>query len=534
MRKIQFSMKTLAAAAIALFMAGCANDETAQDSTAKHPGIKGMTEFAVVDNGANAKALPAMRTMGIYTGSSIKFYWTSNDRLWINNTAAMPPLKASSRSDIPDTGGKELTAKFYFDGIYSAPSYPVRYTGNGNPVGDKVTIKSVQAQQTPNDGSHIGTDGDCGTAVANRQSDGSYQFTLAHKASYLTFMPYYSKVFDPSVKVTQIKVTADQAVAGTYDFNDSGIQVATGTSTSTSITLTLNGGGDNGFAIPNIADYSQNAAIMVLAPGTYDNFTVEYTLYDQVTNVTGTICKNYGTVTCNEGKNKKVAADLAVINHGDKLYMWDAQQDYWYGYESEQPVLNGITSQHAPKSKANDPTRWYNDVNAPTGSTVTAAGRASICPNVNEMLWYVFRGDPHWDGDRPFSFAKHLYKGGMWFKKKGIIMSENGLDATTMKNMYKGTDYRPVGTGWSRINSSIVTGVPSNVNNYFFLPAINFFWQGSFYGSGKMGEYGDYWTSSASNVNNSNENAFNLAFGVNTAGVYNSLREKGAMTIAFE
>jgi len=61
-----------------------------------------------------------------------------------------------------------------------------------------------------------------------------------------------------------------------------------------------------------------------------------------------------------------------------------------------------------------------------------------------------------------------------------------------------------------------------------------FFFNGKFDGSGKMGEYGDYWTSSASNVNNSNENAFNLAFGGGSAGIYNSLRRKGAMTIKLE
>ena len=336
------------------------------------------------------------------------------------------------------------------------------------------------------------------------------------------------------MKVTQIKVKADQAVAGTYDFDDTGIKLVNATSTSQSVTLTFNGGNTNGFEIPNVQNYAKNAAIMVIAPGSYTNFTVEYTLYDQITKVTGTVCKNYGNVTCAVGKNKKVAADLAIINRGNKLYMWDALKDYWWGYENEQPVLNGVTNPHFPKNKASDPQRWYYDVNAPTGEAVGAGGYAFKCPNVNEMLWYICKGNPHWDGEKLFSFAKHLYKGGMWFKKKSVIMSENNLNSATMRDKFNGTDYRPVGTGWPRINNNIASGSPSNINNYFFLPAINFFWQGSFYGSGKMGEYGDYWTSSASNQNNSNENAFNLAFGSNTAGVYNSLREKGAMTIAFE
>ena len=89
------------------------------------------------------------RTSGEYTGSSVKFYWTSGDKLWINDSSS---LKASSRSNIPATGGKETTAKFWFDGTYTATTYPVRYTGNGNTASDKVTIKAAQAQQSANDG----------------------------------------------------------------------------------------------------------------------------------------------------------------------------------------------------------------------------------------------------------------------------------------------------------------------------------------------------------------------------------------------
>lgn len=214
MRKIQFGkMRTLALTALVLFMVGCANDETAQDNTAKQLDTNGLTEFAVVDN--STKALSNTRTAGEYTGSGIKFYWTSNDRLWINNKAVTPSLKESHRSSIPTTGGKETDAKFYFAGVYSAATYPVRYTGNGNTSGNKVTIKANQAQQAPNDGAHIGKDGDCGTAEAKRQTDGSYRFTLDHKASYLTFIPYYSIGFTTDVKVTQIRVKADQVVAAT-------------------------------------------------------------------------------------------------------------------------------------------------------------------------------------------------------------------------------------------------------------------------------------------------------------------------------
>ena len=381
---------------VALFaLAGCSNDDITQDKgTQESEDLTGMTEFAVKETPASTST----RTMGIYSGSGIDFYWTSGDKLWINNPTATPALVESKKDNISKLlaegdGKKTATAKFYFLGTYTAPSYKVRYTGNGNTMSDKVTIKSVQNQETPNDGSHIGTDGDCGTATATRNG-ARYDFTLSHKASYLTFTPYYSHGFTKDVKVTQIKVTADKPMAGTYKFDDAGIQTDNATSTSTSITLKLKGGGDNGFIIPKEASYADNAAIMVLAPGIYKNFTVEYTLYDQVTHARGTVSKNYGTLYFYAGKNKIVAADLDIVYRGDKLYMWDAKQDYWYGYESEQPAIDGVSGTHYPKSKTADPMRWYNDVNLSSGQSYTATGKAAVCPNVNEMAWYIFKGAP--------------------------------------------------------------------------------------------------------------------------------------------
>lgn len=528
---------------VALFaLAGCSNDDITQDKgTQESEDLTGMTEFAVKETPAPIST----RTMGIYSGSGIDFYWTSGDKLWINNPTATPALVESKKDNISKLlaegdGKKTPTAKFYFLGTYTAPSYKVRYTGNGNTMSDKVTIKSVQNQETPNDGSHIGTDGDCGTATATRNG-ARYDFTLSHKASYLTFTPYYSHGFTKDVKVTQIKVTADKPMAGTYKFDDAGIQTNNAASTSTSITLKLKDGEDNGFIIPKVASYADNAAIMVLAPGVYNNFTVEYTLYDQVTHARGTVSKNYGTLSFHEGKNKIVAADLDIVYRGDKLYMWDANQDYWYGYESEQPAIDGVSGTHYPESKTADPMRWYNDVNLSPGQSYTAQGKAAVCPNVNEMAWYIFKGAPHWDGDKLFSFAGHLSKGGMWFKKKAVIMSENHLTDVAMKAKYDNTDYRPyrpIISNWSLLNNSITKGAPSDVDNYFFLPAIGYFFKGKFYSGSfiqgnQNGLYGDYWTSSASNLDG-NKNAYNLAFRENVVGIFVSIRLKGAMTIAFE
>ena len=207
MKKIRFYKKTLAVPALLLFLTGCAGDDASQENSSVQPGTENMTRFSVAEDAVGPQPASATRTAGEYTGSAVKFYWTSGDRLWVNDAATT--LKVSNRSTIPATAGKETAASFYFDGVFTAPSYPVRYTGNGNAAGDKVTIKAEQQQQAPNDGAHIGADGDCGTAVAGRQGDGSYRFMLDHKASYLTFAPYDSKgELAGTVSVQQIKVTA--------------------------------------------------------------------------------------------------------------------------------------------------------------------------------------------------------------------------------------------------------------------------------------------------------------------------------------
>lgn len=496
---IKFLFK-VAALLIATTLVSCAGDEISQAGQQEQlPSTEGMTEFSVVDYPTNAVAA---RTSGEYTGSSVKFYWTSNDQLWINTTPPTSTLKVSSRSTIPASNGKETSAKFWFEGSYTASSYPVRYTGNGNTMGNKVVIKSEQKQKSPNDGAHIGTDGDCGTATAYRQQNGTYKFMLDHKASYLTFMPYYSSKLDPtfpagfasSVKLTKIKVSADQFIVGTYDFDDTGILLNTAASTSKSITLTLNEGGENGFEIPTAADYNKNAAIMVVAPGSYTNFTVEYTLYDQITKVTGTVKKNYGSITCNVGKNKKISPDLNVPNYSNaKWTMWDAKHTYWQGHEGAQARIDGQTGTGEPKG--HDDPRWYNN------SLSAATNLCSNCPNVNEIFWYSQGGDPHWDATKIWCVWGHLYHGGMWILKKAHISGFNS-------NQWNGHDWRVENGAEVAVYNGPKTEPISDaeLHKYFYLPALDNMDEGNWV---PVGVWGCYWSSTPTQ---DPKKAFSLVF----------------------
>ena len=496
--------------AIALLSLGsCSYENTMPDSKEiSNEETKGMTEFAV----ENTTSLSKSRTTGIYNGNGISFFWTQGDKLWIN--AGSSSLVQSEKDDINSSmtslhDTKAPKAKFYFTGTYTANSYPVRYTGNGNANGDNITIKTEQEQKDPNDARHIGTDGDCGTAVAVR-GGGKYTFTLSHKASYITFTPYYSHVFADDVKITSIKITANEALAGEFRFNDEGIDLTTRptpNASNRSITLKLNG--TVGFPIPTQAEYTKNAAIIVLAPGVYHNFTVEYFLKDSKTNVSGSVSKNYETLTFNPGKNKNVSADLTVPHYKqDIFYMWDAAvgQHTWAGNENFQPRFNeNSDGDHYPK--AGD-SRWFNTTNHPNA----ASRSAKDCPNANELLWYNREGDPHWDTSL-WSLMDHLYQGGMWLRKIDVIAKKQRKTVQQLKNLapnnidFTKNSSTNIYDQIAESNTNITIGKPTNTSDYIFLPATGLY----IYSIGKLtgvGKMGYYWSSTPRSYNNNN--AFNI------------------------
>ena len=393
----------------ALFlMVACASEETNNNQEqAQKSDTKGLTAF-VVNNGAT-------RTTADYDGSGLNFYWTEGDHLWVNDGT----LVQDANNDIANKAKK---ARFNFSGTYTAHSYPVRYTGKGNTVGDKVTIKSEQLQRNPNDASHIGESGDCGTAVAVNWG-GDYEFALDHKAAYLTLLPYSTINFSPTVALMQVKITADEALSGQFNFNDSGIDLASRpapTTANRSITLTLDGRKFRGFAVPVAVAKETTAAIMVLAPGTYNNVSIEYTLYDRRTRRTAIVKKEYATLTFTPGKNKKISTNLQM----------------------------------------------------PTYITPVGEWQKGLCPNTHQAMWYIYRGDPHLDLTSVYAAKQSatspasICLGGLWMKKYANIPGFNA-------------NYAPDGHQYSYDNYcihefaiSLPTGKPANTEGYFFLPSI--------------------------------------------------------------
>ena len=487
---------SLFATCLLMGLTACSNDnfsDADSSNSAENKDLIGKTSFSIT---SEAKT----RTSGVYDGSGVDFYWTPNDSIWVNSgSATSPTLTASSSNNITST---TASAKFYFDGTYTAESYPVRYTGKANPSGNTVTIATSQNQDVANNATQLGTVGDCGVGTATRQTDGSYEFTLNHKASYITFMPYYSKeALDASAVVTQINVTAanGDTLAGTFNFSDNGLGTAISSSSSNSVTLTLNGtSSTTGFPIPITATASKNAAIMVVAPGTYSTFKVTYTLYDSVTGTNSTISYTYSGIKCIAGKNQIIKTDLgmaAYTSRKNKYYMWDAVNNYWDGHANSQPLLNDAVSTDYATSSADS--RWYNTAFTYKVQT-PATNSCKDEPTFEGLTWYISAGSPQLDNKTLWVFAKHLYVGGIWLKKQSEISHFSSTES------YTGTATWVSGKDIKFTVSNFGKPASSERSSYFYLPALGQYKDGKLI---DLGVKGYYWASTPNPVNSGDRSA---------------------------
>ena len=524
-KKKKVSILSLLALAAVLFTA-CATDdaETDRQNPKQKPDTAGLTAFSV-----NNEALPAdptsptTRVVGEYTGTGIKFYWNGAELVGVGSEVDSdthePKFFGADGSDIRDqlkASGKDRTSRatFWFHvGELTASQYPMRYSGDrlSSPF-NEVWIEGRQEQTKPNDAPNLSRYGDCGTGTAHRQADGNYTFMIDHKASYITFLPYTLQKGVAKAKIKQIKVTADKAVCEKFEFDDNGINLNSRPATTVYnnyIELKL-----NDFPIPMTApDADANAAIMVIAPGTYSKFTVEYTLCEDInspypgggTDTRGTITKEYENVTLAAGKNKIISQNLEVPEYpADTYYMWDAAvgQHYWKGYEwnsaipEQDPFFTRFNSSRTHYPKDNTDLRWYRELPAGLShvSEIEAARSCKNCPNINELCWYVRKGDAYWDNSL-WVCMDHLYRGGTWIKKLSVIAKENGKTVTDLKNAAPdGKDYRKekVTTDISyRTPDDHLERKPVNINDYFYLPDLGFYYNGA----GGPASIGDYWSS---------------------------------------
>ena len=490
--------------------ASCANENVAQNPN-NTDNDKNLTTFTAGD--------PTTRTSMESDG---KFFWEAGDKIYVKDD------NGAWRQSSNAPTAKAASFKFKVPGKFTQSStYKVYYPGkNGNR--DKVTIPANQSQLAPNTTAHFGTSGDCGMADASKQSNGSFAFTLDHKAAYLLFLPRTSNTILHDCYLTKVEVNSDDDITSTYTLDPTTGKL-TGTGTGKQITVLTGGSGTyaNGFPLTNTAtSATTNGSYVVIKPGTH-TLKIRYWVKDFATGTEGTITKTLASASYDQNKYYNITANLDVKNYdGDKYYMWDAQQNYWAGHEWNsanpwQPVLSNQKNGNYPKSNT-DP-RYKNE--SYPGYGISNPATHTPCkdlPNVNEMTWYAAKGDPRWDADELWTTMGHLYKSGMWFKKKANI---NGYNPNTAVD---GSDWRT-----TRKNQiwSVSQTLPSaaDAGNYFYLPSVGWYASNQLIAVGRSAYY---WLSSASP--SVNTNAYYMMFTINDIRVNDDNRTWGFRVGEFE
>ena len=457
---------------IGLAFTSCANEDIAQNPNGKDNN-KNFTIFSTGD--------PATRTSMESNGA---FYWEAGDKIWVKDDTGVWQRSRNTPTE------KTASFKFEVPGKFTkTTTYKVYYPGK-NGYQNQVTIVANQSQAEPNTTIHFGTSGDCGMADATwSNTKNGFAFTLDHKAAYLLFLPRTSNTILHDCYLTKVEVNSDNDITSTYTLNPTTGEL-TGTGTGKQVVLRTKGSGTyaNGFPLTNNAtSAATNGAYVVIKPGTH-TLKIRYWLMDVATGTEGTITKTLASAIYDQNKYYNITANLDVKNYdGDKYYMWDAQQNYWAGHEWNsanpwQPVLNSQSNSNYARSNT-DP-RYYNGGN---GTPFNATHSCATLPNANEMSWYARYGDPRWDGDELWTTMGHLYKGGMWFKKKTNISGYNSNTA------YDGNDWQTIS---KTKNFSISHTLPNaaDAGNYFYLPALGFYSDGQL---SNIGGHCYYWSSSA-------------------------------------
>ena len=497
---------------IALTFASCAKEDVAQNPSNKEgDNDKNLTTFVAGDEAKTRTSLD-------YNSSD--FSWEAGDYIYVKDDDGV--MRKSTNAPTQ----KVASFRYRVPGKFGASaSYKVYYLGK-NSNGSQVTISTNQTQTAPDNTEHFGTAGDYGTATATGALGGSiFSFQLEHQPAYLVFQPYTSNTILQNCYLTKVEVTSDNDIAETYSINTTtgALDASAGTG-SKQIILTTSGSSTNpnGFPLTNsAANITTNGAYMVIKPGTH-TLRVRYWVKDVATNVEGTITKTLPATAYASNTYYDMTANLNVRNYdGDHYYMWDAQQQYWYGYEwtkhlsgnTGQPTLNGNSSSNYAQSNA-DP-RYYNEAFTYGADNKATHTSCKDLPNVNEMTWYAAKGEPRWDADELWTTMGHLYKGGMWFKKKANI---SGFDANKAVD---GSDWRTT-SKYQNWSASYTLPDAADANNYFYLPALGYYYSGQLY---NVGNDGIYWSSSVNPWGS--DNAYGLGFGSGLVNVSNGNRDYG-------
>ena len=518
----------------------CSQDLTEEQKKNIKETPKHLTEFFATNSAKTRTGAKYVTIPSVLDG--LLFYWNSGDQIWIDKNNDGTFVK-NDGSDI-QSGSKLEDANFFFNDQLNATSYKVRYTGNNSSAANEVTFAETQIQTAPNDASNIGKYGDCGVAVATKNAQGKYQFTLQHKAAYLVLSPYSTYGFSSSVGVVAVYVTASKPISGKFAFDDNGVgEAKTGAKNTIAwfykqellgrehISSYNSNFRDqqNMLPLPTAADVTQNGIIITMPAGTYEDLTIEYGLIDIATGGYGYYKQTFKNKTLVAGENRVLSRDIKLDTEFDpnEYYAWDAVQDayYWKGAPNKLRVGRNMPSESTGYATSSADPRFQNET--PGGSTTSVADNTATrggvsALNYNEALWMVQKGAAKWDEWKMYVMNKHLYNGGIWIKTLQQIASENGRTVENLKEGFLGIDFRMCGCSnnpqatRTYINLEENYGKPAKADRskYMFIPAAGYFGRPTDPSQQNLrimlfcGDQGFYWTSNASSIDTNGGLAF--------------------------
>lgn len=486
--KIKLFISFAAFVATSALMSSCSKEESTATTNDKLTAFTGgiVTEVPMerVQIGTPDGLILAP---GIRTRTSMKreeiggkgaFLWEKGDEIYVvddNNKLC------KSQNKITESA---LRTTFLVDGTYTGKNqYDVYYYGtntNSSAEEKKVVIADKQTQVAFNNTKKFGAVGDCGVAKATKttvEGKSGYRFDLAHKASYICFLPYVSSQIDRSnFKLKRIEITSKaDNISGTYNLTEDGLS-----GTGNSKTITLNVGTDgNGLELADKSTATKsinNSLYVVIAPGKRQ-LSVKYTVFSD--NKELTLTKNYPlhNFAANQICDIPVSLGSVYFYSGHNYYMWDAKENYWLGHEWDsadpwQPKGNGVAS-NDPKSE--DAARWYHKGVAFDNFQNPLFRKL---PNAQELAWYVMQGDAHWDNTTKWEAYGKTYTGGIWLRKLSVIAEKNGKTTSYLRQHYP-DGINPSRNSFEQNGPQLKLGNPDNIKNYFFLPALGIFHGGT-------------------------------------------------------
>lgn len=477
-----------------------------------------VTVFSSVAETPQNSPFGPNRTSAARNGSKFPFYWTKNDRIWVKNTDNKFYESYTVRVNKENAEPTEKVAAGYFNihGSFDAESYEVFYLGQVHNVSEGpedahrtkeetdvyVTIAKEQGQMKVEHMDHFGVAGDCGKATAYKQTDGTYQFVLDHKASYLAIYPKKGEGIDNNVTISKLEITADDTdLAGDFHFSDGSLKDETAVNNGSRTIYFKTGTGEYEYGFPLEATNDKAKGIYVVIPPGTHKLSLKFYLFDEY-HRKAEVTKTYNPYEYKENTFVNLKPTLYPDFPDELVYEY-----VWYKWDAPSPYDYNVTNQNL-------------NVAAPD----TAYQSCRYMPNVNEVWWYLKNGDVRWDGTTEYKvkcyelvqgvdeygypawkpkYVEKTIKGGIWIKRKAAILNGEGGTTKCGHSSHGGNgpyfceDHAFYGKaingehvlGWydfridrehdNEYNTNMVpnyyNGKPADTKDYFFLPALGYY-----------------------------------------------------------